>query len=153
MADEKRIPLPPVLESVLRYCLKDARERMEKGDEIAPFTALAVGDALFMEVHSFDSPEQCFASARRTVENARGAAAYGLCYDGYVDTALGRKDALIAQGGVPGEESGHAIGLLYEVSDENSRSFQDEPIYVGSCANYMVGLVEDVAEQPEPEDE
>ena len=29
---EERIIIPEVLESVLRYCLKDARERMEKGE-------------------------------------------------------------------------------------------------------------------------
>ena len=49
---EERVVLEPVLESVLRYCLKDARERMEKGQGIVPFSALAVGDKLFMEQHA-----------------------------------------------------------------------------------------------------
>lgn len=143
MAEEERVELPPVLESVLRYCLKDAQERMEKGEQVVPFTALAVGETLFMEEHAFDSPDECFADARRTVENARGALAYGLCYDGYVDTSMGRSDALIAQGSVPGDEYGHAIGVLYKVDDEGNKKFQDEPIYIGTCLNYMSGLVED----------
>lgn len=140
MADEERIQLPPVLESVLRYCLKDAQERMEKGEQLVPFTALAVKDKLFMEEHGFDTPEECFADARKTVEHARGAQAYGLCYDGYVDLATGRADALIAQGSVPGDEYGHAIGILYRTEDGSAPKFHEEPIYIGTCLNYMSGL-------------
>ena len=39
---EEKIEIPLVLENVLRYCLKDASERMEKGEQILPFTALAM---------------------------------------------------------------------------------------------------------------
>ena len=35
---EERIEIPLVLENVLRYCLKDAQERMEKGEVITPFS-------------------------------------------------------------------------------------------------------------------
>lgn len=146
---EERIEIPFVLENVLRYCLKDARERMEAGESIAPFSALAAGETLFMEEHPFDSPEECFDDARHTVENARGAAAYGFCYDGFVETALGNRDALIAQGGVPGDEDGHAIGLLYTIDDEDNPHFEDEPIYVAKCSNFMAGLSDDDAYEAE----
>lgn len=140
MAEQERIEIPLVLENVLRYCLKDAQERMEKGEAVAPFSALAAGETLFMEEHDLDTPEECFADARHTVEHATGAAAYGLCYDGYVETDEGKRDALIAQGGVPGDEYGHAIGVLYTVDGEGKPQFAEEPIYIGNCLNYMVGL-------------
>lgn len=143
MAEQERIEIPLVLENVLRYCLKDAQERMEKGEAVAPFSALAAGETLFMEEHNFDTPEECFADARHTVEHATGAAAYGLCYDGYVETDEGKRDALIAQGGVPGDEYGHAIGVLYTVDGEGKPQFAEEPIYIGNCLNYMVGLAPD----------
>ena len=146
MAEEERIEIPLVLENVLRYCIKDARERMEKGEQLLPFSALAVGETLFMEEHAFDTPDECFDSARKTVEGARGAQAYGVCYDGYVDTQFGSRDAIIAQGGVPGEQYGHAIGLLYTQDDEGKYKFHQEPIYVGNCRNYMDSLVEEAAE-------
>lgn len=146
MAEEERIEIPLILENVLRYCLKDARERMEKGEELLPFSALAVGETLFMEEHALDTPDECFADARKTVEHARGAAAYGLCYDGFVETQFGSKDAILAQGGVPGEEYGHVIGLLYSTDSEGALKFHEEPIYVGNCLNYMAGLIEDVEE-------
>lgn len=163
VAEQERIEIPLVLENVLRYCLKDAQERMQEGEAVAPFSALAAGETLFMEEHDFDTPEECFADARHTVEHATGAAAYGLCYDGYVETDEGKKDALIAQGGVPGDEYGHAIGVLYSIDGEGKPNFAEEPIYIGNCLNYMVGLSPDedyrldedgVAEQGEvpPED-
>lgn len=141
MAEEQRIEIPGVLESVLRYCLKNAQERMEKGETVLPFSALAVKETLFMEEHDADSVDESFASVRKLVSNARGASAYGFCYDGFIELADGDKqDCLIAQGGVPGDEYGHAIGVLYSVDDAGNYKFEDEPIYVGNALNYMQGL-------------
>ena len=140
---KERIEIDPVLESVLRYCLKDARERMEKGETVVPFSALAVGDTLFMEEHAADTPAESFTSARHTVAGARGAKAYGFCYDGYVevDTALEQnvvRDCIIAEGGTPGADYGHAIGLTYRTSEDGTLKFDDEPIYVSKALNYML---------------
>ena len=148
---EERIQIPLVLENVLRYCLKDARERMEKGEAIIPFSALAVGETLFMEEHDAEDVQACFDSAKRTVENARGAAAYGFCYDGFVELGVAGKktDCLIAEGGCPGEPYGHAIGLTYKVKHDGSVTFADEPIYVGNSMNYMLSLTEILDENEE----
>ena len=145
---EERIQIEPVLESVLRYCLKDARERMEKGEVITPFSALAVGETLFMEEHTADTPQESFAAARKTVADARGAQAYGFCYDGFitVDTALEsgvQRDCIIAEGGTPGAEYGHAIGLPYRIDKEGNLKFNEEPIYVSKSLNYMVNLFDE----------
>lgn len=148
MAEEKRIEIPYVLESVLRYCLKDAQERMEKGETVLPFSALAVKDTLFMEEHDADSVEESFDSVKKLVSNARGASAYGFCYDGYIEMpSLKKRDCLIAQGGVPGGEYGHAIGVLYTIDSEGKPVFEDEPIYVGNALNYMQEL-----EDPDADD-
>lgn len=139
---EERIEIPLVLENVLRYCLKDASERMEKGEAVVPFTALAVGETLFMEEHDGEDAAECFHAARKTVEGARGALAYGFCYDGYIEVGPNaeKHDCLIAEGGCPGEPYGHAIGLTYSLDDEGKAAFADEPIYVGSSLNYMLSL-------------
>lgn len=149
---EERIQIEPVLESVLRYCLNDAKERMEKGEVVVPFTALAVGETLFMEEHAADDPAESFSSARKTVAGARGAQAYGFCYDGFidVDTAFEQNtkhDCIIAEGGTPGADYGHAIGLPYRVDKEGNLKFQDEPIYVSKAMNYMVYLTTDGEEE------
>jgi hypothetical protein len=139
---EERIEIPLVLENVLRYCLKDASERMEKGEQVVPFTALAVGETLFMEEHPGDDVSECFHSARKTVEGARGALAYGFCYDGFIEVGNNKEmhDCLIAEGGCPGEPYGHAIGITYSLDSEGKAKFADEPIYVGNSLNYMLSL-------------
>lgn len=150
---EECITMPGVLESVLRYCLKDASERMAKGEEITPFSALAVKETLFMEEHPGDEVAQCFNSARKTVEGAKGADAYGFCYDGYIELDQGKVDCLIAEGGTPGAEYGHAIGLRYTYNEEGVAVFDEEPIYVSKALNYMLGTVVDDDDEEEEGDE
>ena len=60
-----------------------------------------------------------------------GRAAYALCYDGYVEVDEGTKDALIAEGGVPGADKGFAVGYLYECAEDGTVEFEDEPAYIG----------------------
>ena len=43
------------------------------------------------------------------------------------------KDALIAEGGVPGAEEGYAIAYLYEVDDEGTYTFESEAAYIGEA--------------------
>ena len=152
---EERIEIPLVLENVLRYCLKDAQERMEKGEEIVPFSALAVKETLFMEEHPGDDAKECFDSAKRTVENARGASAYGFCYDGFIEVGdnAAKSDCL-------GEPYGHAIGVPYTVKSDGHVEFADEPIYVGNAMNYMLSLSalyeddeQEAVEDAKPEEE
>lgn len=132
--------IPEMLENVLLFALDEAKEKMEEGAELVPFTTLVVKENLFIESHPGDSAEECFGYARHTVEGARGAEAYALCYDGYVEIDDGTKDALIAEGGVPGEDEGYAVGYLYSVNDEGEATFEEEPAYIGEAPNYMADL-------------
>ena len=101
-----------VLKAVIVAVLDEAADKMEEGKDVIPFTGLAVKENLFIETHPGDDAEECFLAARKEVQGARGATAYAFCYDGYVDTDEGQKDALIAEGGLPGEEQGYAFGYL-----------------------------------------
>ncbi|MEG0072652.1 MAG: hypothetical protein RR362_04035 [Raoultibacter sp.] len=136
------------LEKVLLYVLEEARTKMESGAEVAPFTALVVKDNLFIESHPGESAEECFDFARKTVEGARGAHAYAFCYDGYIDTDDGTKDAVIAEGGLAGEDEGVAIGYLYEMNGETA-TFEAEPAYVGESPNFMAALKQPTDEEAE----
>ena len=154
MADQNQVvEIPLLLENVLRFSINQARDRMLEGEVLEPFTALAVGDTLFFEVQNGKTPDECFASARATVSNAKGARTYGLCYDGFIDTDMGQTDAIIAQGGMPGEPYGHAIGLIYKVDQDGNLKFHNEPIYVGPCQNYMLTLESIIGEKPEEQAE
>lgn len=132
--------IPDILEKVLLFSLDEAKKKLSQGTEVVPFTALAIKENLFLENHPGDSVEDCFNSARHTVEHARGAEAYALCYDGYIEVDDGIKDSLIAEGGIPGEDSGYAVGYLYEASEDDVLTFEEEPVYIGEAPNFMFAL-------------
>lgn len=151
--DSQEVPeIPEILEKVLLFSLEEAKEKMAQGAEVIPFTALVVKDNLFIESHPGETAEECFNFAEHTVKGARGADAYALCYDGYIDTDDGQKDALIAEGGVPGEDEGFAVGFLYTVGDGEDAEpvFEDEPVFIGAAPNFM-GALRDASEYADDE--
>lgn len=133
---------PELLEQVLLFTLDEGKTKMEEDGEVVPFSVLVVKDNIFIETHPGDDAEMCFAQAQRTVAGARGADAYAFCYDGYADTDAGQKDMLIAEGGMPGEEIGYAVGYLYAVAADGAIEFDDDPMYIGEAPNFMAHLKE-----------
>lgn len=132
--------MPEILERVLLYALDEGKQRMNANEEIVPFTTLVVRDSVFLETHPGNSAQECFNLAQHTVEGARGANAYALCYDGYIETDGGVKDALIAEGGVPGAPDGYAIGFLYTQAEGQPPVFDANPSYIGEAPNFMARL-------------
>ena len=145
-AYEQGQEIPEVLLKVLLYCIEDAKKRLGPGEDLVPFTALAVKETLFSEDQEASSPEECYEKAMRTVSNARGATAYGFCYDGYINTDAGYVDALIAEGGLPGDEHGYAIGLIYSFDTHKNREYSDTANFVGIVDNFMADLKDEPKE-------
>ena len=141
--DSQNVPeIPEMLERVLLFALDEGKQRMLAGEDVVPFTSLVVKDNVFIETHPGNDPEECFNYARHTVQGARGADAYAFCYDGYVETDAGTKDALIAEGGIPGSAEGFAVSYLYEPKEGAAPVFENEPAYVGAAPNFMALLKE-----------
>ena len=161
MADrevEKAIDEAPeinkILEAVLIAALNEAKKKLVSGAEVVPFTALAVKENLFIETHPGEDVDECFAAAERTVSHASGAEAYAFCYDGYVDTDAGTRDVLIAEGGMPGELEGYAVGYLYDLpeNEEDPIEVDDEPVYIGPAPNFMMLVKPAGADEDESEE-
>ncbi|MCI9130253.1 MAG: hypothetical protein HFJ65_08125 [Eggerthellaceae bacterium] len=140
--------MPEILERVLLYAIDEGKQKMEAGEDITPFTTLVVHESVFIETHPGNDAQECFNLAQHTVEGARGASAYAFCYDGYVETSEGVKDAIIAEGGIPGQESGYAIGLLYTIGSDGKPEFNENPSYIGKAPNFMDSL-RDATEYPD----
>ena len=132
--------IPVVLENAMLYALGEAQKKMENGEEVIPFTCLVVKNNIFIETHPGNTADECFNSARRCVQHARGAAAYVLCYDGYIEIDDGVQDSLIAEGGIPGEDDGYACGTLYYPQEDGSIRFEEEVAYIGQAPNFMFAL-------------
>lgn len=144
-SSDVQIPeIPEILEKVMLFALDEAKEKIMQGAEVIPFTALVVKENLFIENHPGETADECFNYARHTVENARGADAYALCYDGYIEVDDETKDALISEGGIPGEAEGIAIGYLYARGSDGELLFESEPAYIGEAPNFMGELCDAV---------
>ena len=146
-------PIDETLEILLLQAIEEAQDRMEAGAEVVPFTSLLNGETVTEDTHT-GTTEECFESARKTVEAAKGAQAYTLCYDGYIDTDDGRKDAIIAEGGTAGGGKGVAVCLIYE-EGEDMLTFEDEVVYLAEAPNFLAGdeeipaIIEDTEEDAE----
>lgn len=127
------------LAKVLQYVALDAKETMIAEKSLVPFTAVVVKENMFLEEMSSTETDHVYAEAQHTVQNVKGAEAYALCYDGYVETDAGKHDAIIAEGGVPGEETGYAVALVYELND-GEYSFMNQVSYIGKAPNFMSHL-------------
>ena len=128
------------LQTVLVTALNEAkRVFLANGGALVPFTALASEGRLDFTSHAAGEVDNCFAEAERCVASSQGKEAYAFCYDGYVETEEGERDILIAEGGIPGEEEGHAIGLFYEMPEgqDGPIEIEEEPVYVGFAPNFL----------------
>lgn len=146
--------VPQALQNTLSHVLEKGRKELVENGVLVPFSGILVGNQMFIEQHDGKSPRDCFAMAQHAIEGAKGAVAYGFCYDGYIDTSEGRKDAVIAEGGMAGDPKGHAIGYIYEIEqvegeDKPKLEFEDRIYYIGASNNYMAELP--APSEPEPE--
>ncbi len=141
--------LDETLEILLLQAIEEAQQRLDDGEELVPFTALLVGDSVFEETHT-GTTDECFESAQKTIEGANGARAYAFCYDGYIETDDGDKDAIIAEGGIPGAQDGVAVGLMY-VETEDGFEFEEEVCYIAEAPNFLADEepVSDIIEDDE----
>lgn len=136
--------MPELLQKLLQYLVREARKKMEEEKGYSPFVGVAVGESLVLEEISGEEPADIYRMAKHTVEGTRGAQGYGFCYDGYIDTDEGQKDAIIAEGGMAGVPEGYAIALLYNV-DEKNETFEFVPpiSYIGPAPNFMALMFND----------
>lgn len=137
--------LDETLEILLLQSIEQAQNHMEDGEDVVPFTALLIDESVYQETH-VGTTEECFASAREAIEESEGARAYAFCYDGFVETDEGDKDAIIAEGGIPGAGEGVAVGLIYEV-DDNGITFDEEVCFIAEAPNYLAGKAAAEAEE------
>lgn len=132
--------MPNELNHVLVYALNYGRDLVNDGKMIIPFTVLLIGDKPFLRHHEGASTTQCYQMAQHEVEGARGAQAYALCYDGYLETSDGPMDCIIAEGGVPGADTGYAIGYLYSLDEDGKPKIATTASFIGKAPNFMKDL-------------
>ena len=137
--EEATVEVDELLNAVLVAALEEAKKKLQAGQDLIPFTALAKGDKLLLETHPAEDVEQCFESAEKLVSSSKDVDAYAFCYDGFVETEEGDQDVIIAEGGLPGAEEGHALGYFYTLPEDEDGNIEIEsvPVYIGPAPNFM----------------
>lgn len=141
-ADESQIP-EELMENLV-YALEEGKKVLESathGESFAPFTAIVVDDKVYMQPYPQETADESFDLAEKCVADTENLKTYAFCYDGFIETDTGKKDAIIAEGGVSGSEVGHAIALIYEQScDEETEittyAFPNDTFYLGFAPNF-----------------
>lgn len=120
------------LDKVVLYAFDEARQKLEQGSDVEPFTVILAGENLFIESHPGDDIVECFNSARKTIFDMELLAdAYVFCYDGYIQLDEGTRDALIAERATKDDEVGEAFALLYRIDEDGDGSIEFEETIFG----------------------
>ena len=144
-----------LLESLMLQTIEEAQAKLTEDKELAPFTAVVIGKSVFEESYAGETDE-CFAAAQDTVIGMENAVAYGFCYDGYLESDNGDISCIICEGGLPGEDAGIALALIYTEGEEIT--FEEDVIYLGEAPNFLAEaepvefVREDYAEVSDEED-
>lgn len=149
--DEEEIEIPDVLEELLVFAINDAKERLKEDGELAPFTATLVRETVYFDTILGETPDEMYDLAAAKVAEMDGLTAYAFCYDGWVEGD--ESDALICEGGLPGEPAGYAVCSPYSVSDAGEYDFTDEILFIGDAPNYAEELSEPDPWDPEDEED
>jgi hypothetical protein len=141
------------LQKILYYAFDEATKKIENGEDMVPFTLTLAGDDVFMDEHPGDETEQCFDSAKKSVNLvAHLANAYVFCYDGFINTEDGEEyDMLICELGIKNEPKGNGYGLVYRINeDDDSVVFDEAMLDLGEVDNLFdpdqVAAAEAIAE-------
>jgi len=118
------------LDKVVLYAFDEARQKLEQGSDVEPFTIIVSGENLYIESHPGEDIVECFNSARKTLfEMELLADAYVFCYDGYVQFDEGARDALIAERAEKTDEVGEAFALLYTIDEDGDGSIEFDELF------------------------
>ena len=147
LEEQKQTP-NEVLNKLLGYALDMGKEKIEDNEDVVPFTILVVKENIYVETHPGMDVEECFQSAKEIIENAQGASMYVLGYEGYVEEEEGMHDAVIAEGGIAGEEIGKAVAALFTEGQEKVE-FEKQYESLGEADNMMEALHQPTDEEAE----
>ncbi len=143
VAEERVIEMSELLSKVVYFALDEAKQKLEQAHEFVPFTVLADAENLFIETHPGETDVECFSSAYKTISGAAEAInAYIICYDGFLDTDDGERDAIVIESAEKDAEIGHAFGATYTLAGDELTV--DEPLlYLDMVPSFFIDTLED----------
>ena len=129
------------LDKIVLFALDEAMEKLGQSGELEPFTVILHGENLHIETHPGEDVLECFNAASAAVQQlAHVLKGYAFAYDGYLNTDEGSRDAIIAERGIPGEETAQAFAILYTLdeSGDGTLSFEEGIYSLGEAPSLLV---------------
>lgn len=99
--------------TALEYAFADSRSCLMHDGAMVPFTILCTSDGFEVTGHPGEDPRDVYESVR-TLLAREIPEAYVLAYDGYVDLATGREDAIVCEVARRGEDTAALLAQPYE---------------------------------------
>ena len=138
IVEEEEVEISDTLEQILLFAIQEAKERIAEDGEFSPFAATLVRDLMYFDSIVGETPDEMYEKAEELITGLDGITGYAFCYDGWMDDE--ESDAIIVEGGLPGEEAGIAIGNPYTVDEQGNYSFSEDVLYLGEAPNYAESL-------------
>lgn len=130
MTDQESLEMDDVLERITFYCLDEAQNKLEAGEEFTPFTVIVDGDQMFEENFPGEDVVNCREAALKNVRSSSAFSShYAFCYDGFLMTDDGQLDAIIVECATNEMERAYVIARLYRMQD-GKLVFEQQPAYV-----------------------
>lgn len=126
-----KLQLTDSLRTALDHALADARSCLERDGAMTPFSIICTSDGYEVSDHVGDDVDAIYESARTLVAREMPEA-YVFGYDGFVETAAGRREAVIVELARRGDGEARLLALIYDLED-GAYSFADDPVLVGAA--------------------
>lgn len=136
--EEATLEMDEILEKILFYALDEAKQKIEAGEEMPPFTVIVEGENMFVENYPEETdPEACRANAQANVKSASTFAShYVFCFDGFLETDQGQIDAVIVECASNDMENAYVIGQLYQIEGDEVH-FEEQPAYIDDAESFF----------------
>lgn len=136
--EEEDVVIPDMLEQILLFAIQEAKDRLAEDGEFSPFAATLVRDVMYFDSIVGETPDEMYEKAEQLITGLDGITGYAFCYDGWMDDE--KTDAIIVEGGLPGDAMGVAIGNPYTVDEAGNYEFSEEVLFLGETPNYAESL-------------
>lgn len=118
------------LSRAVDFAFKEAQEQLSSGAGLAPFTVTVVDDGLEINDQSGNAVDDVYENVK-TLLAGDMPEAYALCYDGYVETDEGQRDAIVVEAADRGAARATALAMIY-TNEDGEYVFEANYGYAGS---------------------
>lgn len=130
--EEKTLEITDNVRRAMDYAFDEAQRLLSTNGGFMPFTVTVVDEGLELNEHSGETPDDIRESVKMLLAQDMPEG-YALCYDGYVETDEGTRDAIVVEVACRGAARADILAMLY-IQDADAYTFEPSYAYAGAQA-------------------